>query len=132
MTTLSDKATRYLQLAGSFFAVAAVVYTLLLTTITGWADTRYVLKKELAQAVEEIKEATEDAAENASNRERESDIRDLEDDIVWFGEQDQIISAQRRCRKLTRIVRDWENQNDQRWQQDPIVSAVCGRHEDPV
>ena len=123
---LSDRAQKWLSIAGGVLAVGAVVYSALLATITGWADSRYVLKKELAEAVVQIGETIQSERQEASRLALASEIEDLQDDIVFFSEESNMESSvKRRCRKLPRVIQAWEEQSDTDWEEDPIVEAAC-------
>ncbi len=123
---LSDRAQKWLGISASAIGVSAVVYSALLATITGWADSRYVLKGELAEAVTEIGESIEKAAKDNRESQLSGEIRDLQDDIAFFStEQNMQASVIRRCRKLPRVIQQWQELTNESWERDPVVEAAC-------
>ncbi len=115
-----------MQAIGATLAVLAVVGTWALNQHDAYADERYVLKGELKAAIEGLGETLDEAQKARTILNIEKAILDLEDEIVAFDEDGVPDAAKRRCRKLTRNVRDWEAATaPQRWQVDPVVRRVC-------
>jgi len=118
--------TAALQAFGATLAVLAGLMAWLVNYHDVYADARYVLKGELRATIEALGE-TLDARAAAEHRSVvEERIVDLEDDIIWFSENGAAPSALRRCRKLTRAVREWNDiAKPEMWQSDRVVQRVC-------
>ena len=125
-TTKSDPWWKHL---GNWVQLAIGVITLggMLWAGIIWAsDQRYVLKGELAEAVSQIGVAINKSNSESRAEYLEGQIEDLQDDIVFFSEEDGMESSvKRRCRKLPRVIQDWEAETSKEWESDPIVEAAC-------
>lgn len=111
-------ASQLVQTLGSAVIVGGVLYSTLLWSLSTWGDERYVSKKDMMGAVREIHVHL-----------MEDDIATLQDDIVFFDDifddENARASVRRYCRKLPRIVQNWEEQTSRRWEHDPIVQQAC-------
>lgn len=117
-----------IQTVATTLAVLVLVGGWTLSRVEAWGDERYVLKGELRATIDALGTTLEERDEAAHKDRIEQTIVDLEDDIVWFSENDMMPSALRRCRKLTRAVREWNDlisTSESKWSSDPIVKNVC-------
>ena len=121
-----NKYSSLVQMLAAVLGMVVVAWGITITAVTGWADERYVLKGELKTAIEDLGKQLDEAGRQRTKINLETQINDLADDIIWFDEQGQEQSALRRCRKLTRHVREWNELTGERWEQDPVVRRVCG------
>lgn len=110
----SLSASQLVQTLGSAVILGGVLYSALLWSLTTWADDRYVSKKGMIAAISTVHVHL-----------MEDDIATLQDDIVFFDDEGARSSVRRYCRKLPRIVQNWEEQTNRRWEHDPIVQQAC-------
>ncbi len=114
------------QIGISMIAISSAVAGTVLFIAQSWGDERYILKGELKASIETLQKSLEDAQKDRTKINLEKTIRDLEDEVIAFDEDGEDKAAKRRCRKLTRNVRDWEElMTPQVWQTDPVVRRVC-------
>jgi hypothetical protein len=114
------------QAIGATLAVLIVVGGFALRQHDAYADERYVLKGELLETLEALGKTLNERDGAKEKKDIEAAIVDLEDDIIWFSENDNMPSAKRRCSKLTRAVREWnEISTPVIWVSDRVVQGVC-------
>lgn len=114
------------QIGVGMVTISSAVAGAVLWVAQSWGDERYVLKGELKASIEALQQSIEQAETNRTKLNLEKAIRDLEDEVIAFNEDGELPAAKRRCRKLTRNIRDWEEvAKPQRWQSDPVVRRVC-------
>lgn len=116
-----------IQVVATTLGVLVIVGSWALNQHDAYADERYVLKGELKATIEALDKNLDQRSFERENEQLENLIVDLEDDIIWFSENDGLPSALRRCRKLTRAVRDWNDIHPgEQWKSDRVVEGVCG------
>lgn len=116
------------QIGIGMIAISSAVAGTVLWVAQSWGDERYILKGELKASIEALQETLHEAQEERTKLNIEKVILDLEDEVIAFEEDGEHQAATRRCRKLTRNIRDWEAiANPLMWQVDPVVRRVCSQ-----
>lgn len=114
------------QIGIGMIAISSAVAGTVLWVAQSWGDERYILKGELKASIEALQDSLEQAQATRTRLNIEKEILDLEDEVIAFEEDGEHRAAKRRCRKLTRNIRDWETlAAPQMWQTDPVVRNVC-------
>jgi hypothetical protein len=106
-------------------ALGGVVFGVVMWAMTTWADERYVQHTQLVEALEVLGKSLEESDAAQRKQVLEDQIEALQDDIVFFDEEQDKASVKRHCRKLPKVIRNWEEHTQDSWVRDPIVRNAC-------
>jgi len=105
----------WVQVMVGFLTLGTFVFVAVMAAMQSWADDRYVQHPQLVEALGTLRK-----------QDLEDQIEELQDDIVFFSDSGAEGSVKRRCRKLPKVIRKWEEHTAAEWEPDPIVRNACG------
>ncbi len=115
-------AGNWVQLLLGFIALGGFLFT----SVMWAADERYVQHPQLVEALEVLSKSIDAGTATARRQNLEDEIEELQDDIVFFSDEGAAASVTRRCRKLPKVIRKWEEHTSNDWEPDPVVRSACG------